>query len=169
MINWVAKRSGICLLLASLIGCPMASAEPQLNAETSCAAPLRAFEAEIEGAVELDRQIHPLRTQMLHLLKSCQQVIEQQLTELQQDYSQLPADSQCQLGLRDLEPFVPLFTDMQVQIDQQPLATHAEKRSAIAHFRVITPGVLRTVNGVFLHRYAVCEPELEIRGQSVIR
>lgn len=169
MINWVAKRTGICLLVVGLNGYPIASAEPQLNAETDCAAPLRAFEAEIEGAVELDRQISSLRAQMLQLLKSCQQVIEQQLTELQQDYSELPGDSQCQLGLRDLEPFVPLFTDMQVQINQQPLATHAEKRSAIAHFRVITPGVLRTVNGVFLHRYAVCEPESEIHAQSVIR
>lgn len=169
MIKWVGGRTGTCLLLASLGWCQVAMAEPPLNAETACAAPLRGFQSRIEGAVNLDRDALGLKVQMLQLLGSCQQVVEQQLGELLLDFTDLPADSQCQLGLRELEPFVPLFTDMQQQIDKQPLVTHAEKRRALEHFRVITPGVLRTVNGVFLHRYAVCEPESEIQAQTVTR
>tara|TARA_R110000868_G_scaffold38263_6_gene134164 strand:- start:3828 stop:4346 length:519 start_codon:yes stop_codon:yes gene_type:complete len=170
VINWVGRRTGICLLLASLSGwvtTPVA-AEPQLNAETACAAPVRAFQSRIEGAVNFDREAPGLQVKMLDLLGVCQQVVEQQLSELISDYADLPADSPCQQGLRDLEPFVPLFADMRKQIAQQRLVSHAEKRGAIEHFRVITPGVLRTVNGVFLHRYAVCEPESEIQQANIV-
>ncbi|SDS95337.1 hypothetical protein SAMN05216271_3191 [Halopseudomonas sabulinigri] len=167
MINWLGRHAVSGLLLFCLGASPSAVAEPELNAETTCAAPLRAFQSEVAGAVNLQRDMPALHAQMLQLLKRCQKVVEQQLAELQQDFAELPPTSQCQQGLADLQPFVPLFSEMQQQIDSQKLTTHNERRSALDHFQAITPGLLRTVNGVFLHRYAVCLPEAELRAQTV--
>ncbi|MEH6493720.1 hypothetical protein [Halopseudomonas sp.] len=167
MIYWLERLTATGLLLFCLGWSLGAAAEPELNAETTCAAPLRAFQSEIKGAVNLERQLPPLRAQMLQLLQRCQRVVEQQLTELQRDFAELPPGSQCQRGLADLQPFVPLFSQMQQQIGSQRLVTHNERRSALEHFQTITPGLLRTVNGVFLHRYAVCQPEAELRSQTV--
>tara|TARA_R110000751_G_scaffold253671_1_gene353177 strand:+ start:150 stop:659 length:510 start_codon:yes stop_codon:yes gene_type:complete len=167
VINWLGKSIASALLLLCLGWSLGAAAEPELNAETTCAAPLRLFQSEVTGSVNLEREMPALRAQMLQLLKRCQRVVEQQLVELQLDFAELPPTSQCQQGLADLQPFVPLFSDMQEQIGSQRLVTHNERRSALEHFQTITPGLLRTVNGVYLHRYAVCQPEAELRAQTV--
>jgi len=170
VINRLVRHIVLSLLLAGpSYGLTAVADEPQLDAETTCAAPLRAFQSEVSGAVNLDRDIPVLRAQMLQLLDRCQQVVEQQLQELQIAYAELPAESQCHQGIRDLQPFIPLFNEMQQQIEHQRLVTFGEKRSALEHFQTITPGILRTVNGVFLHRYAVCQPESELHQQTFNR
>ncbi|MEH6565654.1 MAG: hypothetical protein V7756_10065 [Halopseudomonas sp.] len=169
MGKWGVKKWTLVLLLTGMHLDLQAAVEPQLDAEAVCAGPLRSFQAKLNGKLNVERQAAPLKLQMLQLLDDCQNVVEQQIGRLSVDFQQLPDDSQCQQGLSELEPFVPLFTDMRQQINAQALNSHALRRDALEYFRVIAPGVLRAVNGVFLHRYAVCEPEAEQRQHSILR